>query len=338
MARVACVMMQKDESHVLEPWLAYHGYLFGFENLYVLDNGSSRPDVLLTLARYAGKGVHVDFSPSRRDHYLHKGAVVGAAIHRLEVTSPYDFYFPTDCDEFILKRTEWGFTCDRAAIHAHLDTLKGEQRTLRIPFQLANHPLLPDLYSYFTFVKTFYAADTFGWTDDGHHAAGSRKAEGFRDSAIIHAHFHHMPFAMLLRLARRKWNGSVSLDEPDKLVGYTGDCMHLAPYFLMTAADYYAQFDRKVQFYLPQLRARLRALGAPLDLPRDADGEDAAPDLGDGARTTMLIPKEFNEQNYLAANADVRNAHLGGLYHYTTHGFREIRRMDPSDELPANTE
>ena len=48
MARVACVMMQKDEVHLLEPWLAYHGYLFGFENLYVLDNGSTRPDVLLT--------------------------------------------------------------------------------------------------------------------------------------------------------------------------------------------------------------------------------------------------------------------------------------------------
>ena len=80
MARVACVMMQKDEVHLLEPWLSYHGYLFGYENLYVLDNGSTRPEVLLTLARYAGKGVNVDYSPSRRDHYLNKGAVVGALI------------------------------------------------------------------------------------------------------------------------------------------------------------------------------------------------------------------------------------------------------------------
>jgi len=333
MAHVACVMMQKDEVHFLEPWLVYHGHLFGFENLYVLDNGSTDPGVLLTLARYAGRGVNVDFSPSRRDHYLNKGAVVGAVIHRLEVTARYDFFFPMDCDEFVIKQTEWGFTCDPAAIHAHLATLRDEKRTLRVPFQLVNHPLLPDLYSYFTFAKTFYAADTFGWTDHGHHASGSRKAEGYRDTAIVHVHFHNMPFEMLLHAARRKWNGSVSPDEKEKLIDYQGDSMHLAPYFLMTAAEYYAQFDRKVQFYLPQFLARLRALGAVLELPRVME-VDAAPDLGDAARTPLLIPRELNEQAYLAANPDVRNAGVNGLYHFITYGFHEVRRLDPSDPVP----
>ena len=329
MARAACVMMQKDEVHLLEPWLAYHGQMFGFDNLYVLDNGSTHPGVLLTLARYAGKGVHVDYSPCRRDHYLHKGDVVGGVIHRLEVAGRHDFYFPTDCDEFILKQTQWGFTCDRAAIHAHLKTLKGEQRTLRIPFQLGNHPLLPDLYHYFTFTKTFYAADTFGWTDHGHHAFGSRKAEGFRDSQIIHAHFHHLPFEHLLAAARRKWNGSVSVDEPEKLVDYRGDSMHLAPYFLMRADEYYARFDSKVQFYFPQLRTRLAVLGTPLDLPRETDPAHAMPDLGEAARIPALVPRELSEEAYLSANEDVRTAGLNGIYHFVTYGFREARRMHP---------
>ena len=43
MARVRCIMMQKDESFLLEPWLLYNGYLFGFENLTVYDNGSILP-------------------------------------------------------------------------------------------------------------------------------------------------------------------------------------------------------------------------------------------------------------------------------------------------------
>jgi hypothetical protein len=333
MARVACVMMQKDEVHLLEPWLSYHGYLFGYENLYVLDNGSTRPEVLLTLARYAGKGVNVDYSPSRRDHYLNKGAVVGALIHRLEVAARYDFFLPTDCDEFVLKQTAWGFTTDRQAIHAHLETLKEEPRTLRIPFQLANHPLMPDLYSYFTFTKTFYAAGAFGWTDHGHHTYGSRKAAGFRDTDIVHAHFHHMPFDLLLQAARRKWNGSVSPDDKEKLVNYTGDSMHLAPYFLMTAADYYAQFNDKVHFYLPQLRARLNDLGTPLELPRETMSLDICPDTGDAARTTLFVPKELNAEQYLDANGDVRGAGLNGIYHFTTYGFREVRRLVPSDML-----
>lgn len=333
MARVACIMMQKDEVHLLEPWLAWHGHLFGFENLYVLDNGSSKPEVLLTLARYAGKGVNVDYSPSRRDHYLNKGAVVGAVINRLEVTSRYDFFFPTDCDEFVIKQTDWGFTCDRAAIHAHLEELKEEPRALRIPFQLANHPMLPDLYSYFTFHKTFYAAGAFGWTDHGHHAAGSRKAEGFRDTSIVHIHFHNMPFDLLLQAARQKWNGSVSPDEKDKLVGYSGDSMHLAPYFLMTPDQYYAGFNERTQFYLPQLRARLNSLGAPLTLPLAQPSLDSTPDEGEAARTPMLVPRELNEEEYLSANGDVREAGLTAIFHYTTYGFREVRRLTKTDIL-----
>ena len=34
--RVACVMMQRNEINALEPWLRYHSYLFGIENLYEL--------------------------------------------------------------------------------------------------------------------------------------------------------------------------------------------------------------------------------------------------------------------------------------------------------------
>lgn len=333
MARVACVMMQKDEVHLLEPWLSYHGYLFGYENLYVLDNGSTHPDVLVTLARYAGKGVHVDYTLPRRDHYMNKGALIGAVIHRLEAAGRYDFFFPTDCDEFIIRQTEWGFTTDRQAIHAHLEMFKEEPRTLRIPFQLANHPLLPDLYSYFDFAKTFYAAGAFGWTDHGHHNYGSRKAEGFRETEIVHVHFHFLPFELLRQAARRKWNGSISVDDTEKLASYTGDSMHLVPYFLMTAKEYYAQFNDKVQFFLPQVRARLNSLGTPLDLPTETMSLDLFPDTGEATRATLFVPRELNGAKYLEANADVRTAGLAGVQHYATYGFRELRRLLPTDTL-----
>ena len=60
MTRVACLMMQKDEALLLRPWLLYHGLLFGFENLYVYDNGSTSDAVLAILREFAAVGVHVD--------------------------------------------------------------------------------------------------------------------------------------------------------------------------------------------------------------------------------------------------------------------------------------
>src|SRR5580698_10575392 len=146
MPKIACVMMQKNETLLLRPWLAYHGYLFGFENLYVLDNGSDALDVRATLGEFARKGVHVDWSHASRQDYLAKGDLVGARLQALDVAREYDFLIPIDCDEFVLLRTETDFVCSREAILTYLVTLMGEKRPLRMPYQLANHPLDPDIY------------------------------------------------------------------------------------------------------------------------------------------------------------------------------------------------
>jgi hypothetical protein len=52
--RVACVVMQRNETDCLEPWLRYHGYLFGYKNLFVIDHGSELPAVRQILALAAG--------------------------------------------------------------------------------------------------------------------------------------------------------------------------------------------------------------------------------------------------------------------------------------------
>lgn len=328
MAKVACIMMQKDEEFLLGPWLAYHGHLFGLDNLFVIDNGSTSPAVRATLDRFAARGVHVDRSHPTRDDYLNKGEIVGQTIRRLEADGGHELFFPTDCDEFILKRTDAGFTCDRQSINAYLDTLRDEAGTLRIPYQIANHPLLPDFYCYFDFRKTFYAAGAFGWTDHGHHVDGSRGSRGFRDTLIVHAHFHFHPFARHLELARRKWNSDVNPDDLDRAREYRGASMHLAPYFHMTAAEYYGQFATKPLFHLPQLRRLLTWLGAPLNLPPD-DASGVQPDLGEATCTPMYLPFEWNEQAYLDANPDVRDANLGGAYHFALFGHREGRALPP---------
>lgn len=283
------------------------------------------------MARFAALGVHVDYSHPTRQDYLDKGDIVGARIRALDGTGTYDFFFPTDCDEFVIKQTDAGFSCDRATIHAYLDTLRDEPRTLRMRYQLDNHPLLADCYVHAGSSKTFFAADCFGWTDHGHHCDGSRRAEGSRYTELLHAHFHHMPFERLLQAARQRWIGTIDIDDRDKLVGYQGASAHLARYLLMTPDDYYAQFNSKVLVHLPQLRSLLRELGAPLDIP-DGPGNPATTDHGEASRTTLYIPVQFQGQAYFAANPDVAGSGMGAMEHYFGFGFREGRRLMPPEQ------
>jgi len=336
MPRVACVMMQKDETVLLKPWLAYHGHLFGLENLHVIDNGSSHPEVVETLCHYAAMGVQIDYAHATRDDYLNKGDIVGAAIRALDAAGRYDFFFPTDCDEFIIKQVDGGYSCDRETIHAYLDTLRDEPRTLRMRHQLDNHPLLPDCYVHAGSSKTFFAADCFGWTDHGHHCDGSRKADGSRFTQLLHAHFHHMPFARLLRTARQRWIGTVDIDDREKLVGYQGASAHLARYLLMTPEEYYGQFDSKVLVHFPTLRHLLHRLGAPLEMPRH-DDDPAAADRGEANQTMLFAPVRFRESDYFAANQDVAASGMGGMEHFLSFGFREARHLaPPPPETPSS--
>ena len=323
-------LAQKDEAGVLEPWLTYHGHLFGLENLYIIDNGSTRPDVRATLARFASRGVHVDYAHPTREDYLNKGDIVGAKIRDLDAAGIYDFFFPTDCDEFLIKQTATGFTCDGAAIDAYLETLRKEPQTLRMRYQLANHPLVPDFYVHFASSKTFFAAQAFGWTDHGHHCDGSRLAAGSRYTALLHVHFHYMPFERLIGSVRQRWIGSVDIEDREQLVGYAGDSQHLARYLLMSRDEYYTQFNQKLLIYFPQLRRLLGRLGAPLDIP-PGECDPGESDAGEANWTSFYAPSYLQHNTYLLANPDVAVAGMDAMEHYCTFGFREGRRLAPPD-------
>src|SRR4051794_8936502 len=120
MPRIACLMMQKDEDILLRPWLLYHGYLFGFENLYVFDNGSSSEAVLATLQAFAAVGVNVDFTHDRPEDFEFKGEVIGRTIKEFRQDDRYDIALPLDCDEFLAVRGSAGVTCNRNEILAEL--------------------------------------------------------------------------------------------------------------------------------------------------------------------------------------------------------------------------
>src|SRR5271170_8315503 len=121
MTRIACLMMQKDEDLLLRPWLLYHGYLFGFENLYVYDNGSKSTRIFETLREFADIGVHVDLSFTRQEDFENKGAILGEKIKEFKNSDLYDIAIPLDCDEFLaIHDFNLGVICSRSLIRSEI--------------------------------------------------------------------------------------------------------------------------------------------------------------------------------------------------------------------------
>src|SRR5690606_12482040 len=98
---IACVMMQKNETALLGPWVEYHAALCGIENLYVLDNGSTDPVTLHELERRTKHGLNVNYDHVGRTAYANREAIVTRIFQDLGQSGRYDFLFPLDCDEFL---------------------------------------------------------------------------------------------------------------------------------------------------------------------------------------------------------------------------------------------
>ena len=342
--QIGCVMMQKDERFLLKPWLDYHGYLFGYENLYVIDNGSELAETRAVLSEYARKGVVVDYTHVGRSAYEAKGDIIGQIIRRLDLQGRYDFIIPLDCDEFIALKDGDRYVFSRDRIRAYFLNLVGETRVLRFPYQLANHPLQPDIYHYYAMFKVFFAANTFDHIDHGNHVGRSSRSDGVRDTNLIHIHFHFKRYDMLREQARRSWIGTVDINDPAALENYTGPSLHLTPYFLKGREAYYREFLKKAYFFLPDLGALLNSFGGPISLPDDTIPEylrikiaEIATDIGAYGQA-ILVPGRrpsdnefvmdiFNEQLYLKENPDVARAGVDPVLHFCLHGVQERRRL-----------
>ena len=92
---VKLFLMTKNEIELLEDWLKYHGYLFGLENIHVLD-GSDDQRVFEVYDKYKPLGLHVHFSSTGLNElaeeltllmHAHKGA--------------NNFLIKLDTDEFL---------------------------------------------------------------------------------------------------------------------------------------------------------------------------------------------------------------------------------------------
>ena len=307
MARVACTVMLKDEVTLTAPFLRYHSALFGAENLYVVDNGTTEPHVLEILASFEREGVHVDRSFPTAEHYRGKGDIIGDLVKRLDREANYDFYILLDCDEFVVVRSGSTYTCDPNAIHRHLESFRDEKRILKVNANLSNIPGRSGAFQAAEYSKTIFPHDVLGATDHGHHAGWTREgATDFVPCDIVYVHFHFRPFEEVVRFARQKLAAEMpagDLEDRDKLSNFTGRGWHLVKYVTGDEESYYRQFKQISNMVLfPELLDRFAAIGTEAPYSTFVRASDETDDLTSGS-SDPSAPVERNRPYLIADEA-----------------------------------
>ena len=91
--KVKIFTMVKNEEDIIEYWINYHGSIFGYRNLYVVDNYSD-DGTYEKILKYKKVGVNI----YREKDYTQKGKLIEQLIKRQK---NYEIAIPLDIDEFI---------------------------------------------------------------------------------------------------------------------------------------------------------------------------------------------------------------------------------------------
>lgn len=240
--KVACIMMQKNETELLKPWFHYHASIFDASNIYILDNGSTDKKVLSTLHSIESLGAKVIYEYNTNHDFERKGDIIGQLISDLDDGS-YDFFMPLDCDEFVAVYDQNGkISCEKLDIQYELNNNINSKDALVISGQLFNCPLNNNIFHYQETRKTFFTKKSFRSLDLGYHW-GKSISLGEHKTKITHFHFHNKPFNILIEHAKEKLKSRVDSFEPEYLKTYNGLGSHMVRYFLITEDEYLTQFE-----------------------------------------------------------------------------------------------
>lgn len=241
--KVACIMMQKNEDELFGPWVEYHSKLFGYENIYIFDNGSSSENLKSLFEKYKNLGVNIFFDKNLPKDFENKGGVIGELISKLETGCQYDFYIPLDCDEFLAVLNEKGhIIASRSDIFSELQCHIGTEDVLLARYQYFNSPLKKGDFFKRKDRKCFFYKNTFKSMDVGFHWGKSLKSNGEHRTNIIQLHFHNKPFEMLKKHANEKLKSRVINFDRETLIKYKGAGSHLVKYLLIDELEYLNEF------------------------------------------------------------------------------------------------
>lgn len=342
MAKVRCVMMQRDESDLLEAWFRYYGYLFGFENLEVIDNGSVEPPVLHILARYEAVGSKVHRNFNQPMDFQNKGAIMGRINQEWDDTTDYDLALPLDCDEFLAYYDNGQIRCDRQGQHTYLDRFIAAKDAISINKFLFNAPDQPGWFHLRSIPKGFFSRGTIVELDHGFHFPRTATGRAI-DTDLMHIHLHNRPFDRMKHYARQKLRHYVDVDDLEAVRQHQKECHHLVPYFFMRRDEYDSIYDDVPLIFCRSIVEMFRALGIDLGMTLHAP-RDASVPIPPASRLAVRYPKmsgstvsNFDAPYYLARLPDVAASGMNPLMHFNTYGHKEPRPITPAEMTSVET-
>ena len=313
--QVAAAVMQKDEDLLIDGWCRYHGNLFGYENLYVFDNGSTNEQTIETLRKYARLGANIDWSRTEVADFFFKGEVVGALFRDLQTSKRYDLFLPLDCDEFVSVSDDRSVSFGKNAILEEMGKFIDCPDTVKIRDEFLNSPAYTDFFYRINLNKVMFSADNFRKLDHGFHLAGT-DTEQWSLSRLALIHFHNKPFARTVSDAKRKLIGlGVNIDDMEELENLTHS-MHLLKYFRMSSDEWLRSFDRRCHVKIDGFSQLMADLGV------------VSPIFGDTANTStppILFPPDFDGEQYFALYPDVADSTMTAERHFMIFGGAEGR-------------
>jgi tetratricopeptide (TPR) repeat protein len=327
MTRIACLTVQRDETLLLRPWLLYHGYLIGFENLFVFDENSANPAVRATLEEFRALGVNIETAPAGEAGLTSKDDVFAARITAFRETGAYDIAIALDSDEFLCINGAAGISCLRNELHEELARINAGGETCWTEDCLENQPLYLDLFRYtprsrgIGVVREFPAA---GY--DFNAARPSASA-----TSLMLVRLCHGPFADFIAgpHGRYRWRAELSASPHSLKRRNTKNPANGS--IALTEAEYLRDLGG-YEWPLLRFRALFRLLAAMMDM--DQFSASWAPHPPPGLPASMieidLDETPFIKSSYLAANPDLPRTGMNLLHHFMKGGYPEGRLLENS--------
>jgi hypothetical protein len=203
--------LTRDEYDLVTSFVDYHAALFGHENIVLIDNGSTNPDVLSIYAQLKNQGVTIVSVPARQKLHWKRDAITTVMNGYKDAC---DYLIPLDTDEFLCwvnPETNQPY-CNADRIKQTLQALPQEASLFKIPLEFRSlvnpkdngyenykytcpprqinnfWPLVDQRLDFGP--KSFFRASAFVQGEDGNHHGDV----AFGETALTQLglfHFHH---------------------------------------------------------------------------------------------------------------------------------------------------
>lgn len=281
--KIRIITMIKNENDLALPWIKYHGSAVGYENLIILDNGSTTEQTLLTLKLGAERGATIDYQYSTKAQYVNRGRTYVDIIQRMDAEDPADFYIPLDCDEFLSVERDGRVDCSLGALEEELSSYVKYPNPLVIHAGLDNHP---HKAGYFRWAlkqrKTFFAEGACAFLDHGFHVGRSRLSLDPIRTKIVYIHYHFKPYDLLIEHSKQKLEHFTTDFSEKNMKKYVNDkkfCWHCAHHILRSREEYSRMFNDPRFIEFPEIRRQFELLGERLPFSSAAPGNGASVSL-----------------------------------------------------------